>query len=156
MIEYKSQVLDEQEFEQIQKDFALASTMANREDHDGSQKDKKSGKSWFIDKSMCKMITPSISNLCEKLKVTNNYSVLYGEYENNDFYMSHKDDSVKTLVYFYRNLSDNFDGGELRVNDKIFKHQNNDSVIFNGDYEHEVKTVKIKTGSRKTLTIFYY
>lgn len=156
MIEYFENVLSNDELTDLKKDINLIKPLCNRYDYNGSEDNKKSGKSWFADKFICSTITPTINKLCEKYNHSENYSTIYCEYENNDFYKNHKDDSLKTLVYFYKDIDDNFDGGDLIVNDKKFNHVDNSCVIFDGKYSHEVSPVKTKCGSRKTITIFYY
>lgn len=156
MIEYKDAILSDNEINNIKNDIALASSLSSRTDYDGSEENKKSGKSWFVDKFICSQITPNIANLCEKFDYSDNYSVIYSEYGDKDFYKKHKDDSIKTVVYFYKENDDDFIGGELKIENSFYKHKNNDCVVFNGYHEHEVLPVNTRNGTRKTITIFYY
>lgn len=156
MIHCYDNFLKDNELNGIKYDFRSIQSLLNREDDTGQAENKKSGKGWFVDSFICSKVTPNIYNLASKFEFSDKFSILVNEYENNDYYKEHSDDSIQTIVYCFQNDCDDFDGGELIVEHKIYEHQDNRCILFEGRKKHEVKPVKIKNGTRKTISIFYY
>lgn len=76
------------------------------------------------------------------LNLINNLSVLLSAYKNGDYYLSHKDNSTLSLLFWFG--KHNFIGGDLLLKD--FNHTipfvSNRGIIFPSYYDHEVTKIE--------------
>lgn len=76
------------------------------------------------------------------LKNMSGYNVLLSAYKNEDYYLSHQDTSVLTLIFWFG--EDSITGGDLVFSD--FDHtvlfKKNRAIIFPSHYEHQVTEIK--------------
>lgn len=79
------------------------------------------------------------------------YSLHYIKYESGYYAKRHLD--IKANKTYLIMLNDNFEGGELYVNDKLVSFKQGDMVVFDGQTEyHEVK--EITSGCREMMVVW--
>ena len=79
------------------------------------------------------------------------YSLHYIKYEPGYYAGKHLD--IKSNKTYLIMLNDNFEGGELYVDDRLVPFKKGDAVVFNGQQEyHEVK--EIKSGCREMMVVW--
>ena len=76
---------------------------------------------------------------------TNSSSILYSYYENSDYYESHRDDSVVTVLYWFFKEPKKFYGGNLTFDDtgEVIEVTNNTMIMFPSWAHHSVSEVSM-------------
>lgn len=74
-----------------------------------------------------------------------NYSTLVSYYENSDYYKSHKDDALMTVLNYFFKEPKKFEGGEIIFTDYDLKFQvtNELTIIFPSNIRHEVSELSL-------------
>lgn len=84
----------------------------------------------------------TVFSLMNYLKDISGYNVLLSAYKNGDYYKSHKDVSVITVLFWFG--KENFTGGDLVFTDfnHIVPFKSNRIVVFPSYYKHEISETK--------------
>jgi Rps23 Pro-64 3,4-dihydroxylase Tpa1-like proline 4-hydroxylase len=73
----------------------------------------------------------------------NHYTTLVSYYENSDYYKSHRDDAIVTVLNYFFKEPKRFEGGEIIFTDYDLKFQvtNEITIIFPSNIKHEVSEI---------------